>query len=157
MFSTSGRGSRALGEALAASERRVGELRGELEALRRSQETVFQAPPLAWIEERVATFQEVLERRNERSALLLRKLLGTVNMVPIRGDIGPPYYRATSTLQTLALLEPPPESSRVLERSWRLRERCPATRWTPRRELERPKPASASTNRPRSTARGTNV
>ena len=129
-FVAEGRGSRALGEALAASEGRAEELRCELEALRRSQETVFQAPPLAWIEERVATFQEVLERRNERSALLLRKLLGTVNIVPIRGAIGPPYYRATSTLQTLALLEPPPgdpaaDSGSISLRWWRRRESNP--------------------------------
>jgi hypothetical protein len=107
-FVAEGRGSRALGEALVASERRVDELRDELEALRRSRETVFQAPPLPWIEERVAKFQDVLERGTEHSALLLRKLLGTVSLKPTQGDIGKPYYSATSNLQALALLEPPP-------------------------------------------------
>jgi len=107
-FIAEGRGSRALGEALAASERRADELRVEIQALRRSQDAVFQAPPLVWIEDRVATFQDVLERRTERSALLLRKLLGSVSLAPTRGDIGKPYYRARSTLQALALLEPPP-------------------------------------------------
>ena len=139
-FVAEGRGSRALGEALAASECRVDELRGELEALRRSQETVFQAPPLGWIEERVATFQEVLERRNDRSALLLRKLLGTVSMVPTRGDIGTPYYRAMSSLQALALLEPPPgdpvaDSGSNSLRWWRRRESNPRPKRFARRRL----------------------
>jgi hypothetical protein len=85
-FVAEGRGSRALGEALAASERRADELRGELAALRRSQDAVFQASALAWIEERVATIQQVLERHTERSALLLRKLLGMVTLEPTHGD-----------------------------------------------------------------------
>jgi site-specific DNA recombinase len=126
-FVAEGRGSRALGEALAASERRVDELRGELAALRRSQNAVFQTPARAWIEERVATIQDVLERHTERSALLLRKLLGTVTLEPTQGDIGKPYYHAKSSLQALALLEPPPgdpgsDTGSNTLRWWRRRE-----------------------------------
>ena len=75
-FIAEGRGSRALAEALAASERRAQKLRADLEALRESRGAVFQAPPLPWVEERVARLQEVLERRTEKSRLLLRKVLG---------------------------------------------------------------------------------
>jgi hypothetical protein len=103
------RRSRALGEALAVSERRVDELRRELDTLRRSQQNVFRAPPRAWIEERVATLQGVLKRHTERSALLLRSLLGGVRLKPTQGGTGKHYYRAKSNLQTLALLEPQPE------------------------------------------------
>ena len=39
------------------------------------------------------------------SALLLRKLLGTVKLEPAQGDIGRPYYRAVSNLEILPLLE----------------------------------------------------
>ena len=49
--------------------------------------------------------QEVLERRTERSALLLQKLLGTIKLEPAQGDIGRPYYRAVSSLGVLPLLE----------------------------------------------------
>ncbi len=105
-FVAEGRSSRALAEALAESERKVDELKVDVEALRKSRDAVFQAPPLAWIEERIATLQATLEKRTTQSALVLRKLLGTVQLQPTQGDIGKPYYRATSTLQPLALLEP---------------------------------------------------
>jgi hypothetical protein len=104
-FIAEGRGSRALAEALAAAERRADELQADLEALRRSREAVPEMPPRAWIEERVATLQELLERRTTQSALLLRNLLGTVRLECCRGDLGKPCYRAKSTLQPLALLE----------------------------------------------------
>lgn len=104
-FIGEGRGSKALGDALAASERRAAALRTEVELLRRGRDEVFKAPPLAWIEEPVATIQEVLERRTGQSALILRKLLGTVRLEPAKGDIGRPYFRAVSALQVLSLLD----------------------------------------------------
>ncbi len=69
-------------------------LREEVEALRRSRRKVFQTPPVEWIEERLSRVQEVLERRTERSALLLRDVLGTIRLEPKRGDVGRPYYLA---------------------------------------------------------------
>ena len=74
-FIAEGRGSRALAQAVVATERRVDELRGDLETLRRGRGAAFEAPPLEWLEERIARLQEVLERRTAQSALLLRKLL----------------------------------------------------------------------------------
>jgi hypothetical protein len=35
--------------------------------------------------------QEVLERRTDRSALLLRSLLGQIRLEPAQGEIGRPY------------------------------------------------------------------
>jgi hypothetical protein len=46
------------------------ELAAELSILRHNRDRVFQASSLPWIEERVVTLQEVLERRTEKSALL---------------------------------------------------------------------------------------
>jgi hypothetical protein len=86
----------------------VEELRTAVEALLKSRNAVFKTPPMAWIEERVTTLQEVLARRTERSALLLRKLLGLIRLEPTQGDIGRPYYRARSRVQVLALLEEDP-------------------------------------------------
>lgn len=40
-----------------------------------------------------------------RSALLLRKFLGKIQLKPTKGDIGRPYYVAKSTLKDLVLLE----------------------------------------------------
>ncbi len=107
-FIGEGRGSQALGKALVETERRVEALREELDGLRRSREKVFQAPPVEWIEERLAGMQEVLEQRTDRSALLLRSLLGQIRLEPTQGEIGRPYYLARTSLDTLALLAPPP-------------------------------------------------
>jgi hypothetical protein len=55
------------------------------------------------------SLQDVLEKRTEWSALLLRKLLGKIRLEPTQSDIGRPYYRAVTKLQTLALLEGEPD------------------------------------------------
>ena len=126
-FVDEGRGSRALGEALTASETRLTDLRADLDALRRSQHEVFSAPPREWLVERITTLQTVLERRTERSALLLRKLLGPIRMEPVTPDIGRPYYRARSDLDVLAIVENDPDSPNsepgsTALRWWRRRE-----------------------------------
>ena len=128
-FVAQGRGSKALAEALALAEKRAEALSDELEALRRAQQPEVRTPPMVWIEERVATVQEVLERRTERSALLLRKLLGRVRLEPVRPDVGRPYFRAVSKLQPLALLETDPSSGSEDDSN--------SLRWWRRRELSR--------------------
>lgn len=67
---------------------------------------MFQAPPVEWIENRLAQLKEVLERRTERSALLLRRLLGRIHLEPTQGDIVKPYYLAQTSIDALALIEP---------------------------------------------------
>ena len=102
------RGSRALAKALVETERRVEALREELDGLRRGSEKVFQAPPVEWVEERLVGMQELLERRTERSARLLRALVGKIELEPTKGQIGRPFYLARTSLDTPALLAPPP-------------------------------------------------
>ena len=87
------------------AEKKAEALTEELDALRRAQRPEVRTPPMVWIQERIATLQEVLERRTERSALLLRRLLGRIRLEPVRPDIGRPYFRAVSKLQPLTLLE----------------------------------------------------
>jgi hypothetical protein len=88
-FIGEGRGSQTLANALIETEGRVEALRSELDALRRSRKKVFQTPPVQWIEERLSRVKEVLERRMEQSALLLRDVLGTIRLEPQRGDVWP--------------------------------------------------------------------
>jgi hypothetical protein len=93
---------------------------------------VFRTPPLEWIEERLEGMRDLLERRTERSALLLRDLLGQVYLEPSLGDIGRPYYVARSSLDCLVLLKPPPGEvpdggSNSLQQ-WRRRESNPRPR-----------------------------
>lgn len=155
-FIGEGRGSRALADALVASEARRDELRAELELLRRSQEAVSSVPPLIWIQERVAVLQEVLERRTERSALLLRALLGKIRLEPVARERERSYYRAISNLQVFALLDigPTPEDPEPGSTSlkwWRRRE------LNPRPEARRERPLHAQPllgSRPAASRRG---
>ncbi len=129
-FIGEGRGSRALADALLTAEQRRDELTVELELLRRSQEAVPSAPPLVWVQERVEVLQKILERRTERSALLLRALLGKIRLDPMAREGMRSYYRAVSNLQVLALLdvgstpEDPEPGSNSLQ-WWRRRELNP--------------------------------
>jgi hypothetical protein len=79
---------------------------------------VFEPPPVEWIAERLGRLQELLERQTERSALLLRRVLGPVRLVPTRPNVGRPYYQAETALQALELLEPP-EGGSNWSRQWR--------------------------------------
>lgn len=51
-----------------------------MEGLRVSRERIFKAPPGEWIKERVLKLQEILEDRTEKSALLLREILGPIRL-----------------------------------------------------------------------------
>jgi site-specific DNA recombinase len=106
-FIGEGRGSRTLAQALVQTEQKVDALKEELTGLQRSREQVFQAPPIEWIQERVAKLHEILERSPDRSGVLLRNLLDTLRLIPTKGDIGRPYYTAYTSLNTLALLDEP--------------------------------------------------
>jgi hypothetical protein len=120
--------SKAISEALSASERRVDELRGELEVLRRYEELEIKIPPMVWIESRVAQLQELLERRMEKSAQPLRELLGKLRLKPTLSAKSRAHYRATSKLQVLSLwderISPEDSGSKPLQ-WWRRRESNP--------------------------------
>ena len=128
-FIGEGRGSQALAKALVETERRVDALSDEVEGLRRSREKVFKRPPIEWIKDRLEHLQDVLEQRTERSAQVLRQLLGPIRLELTAPDIGRPFYRAVTTLDTLALIETPSGQgaeggSNSLQR-WRRRESNP--------------------------------
>ena len=147
-FVAEGRGSRALADALTASEKRLEDFRVDLDGLRRSRNEVFLAPPREWLAERMMTIQTVLERRTQRSALLLRKLLGPIRMEPVTPDIGRPYYRALSDLDVLAIVENDPDSTDPEPGSnslqwWRRRESNPTRTLRGDPECPTPRPRGA--------------
>ena len=77
-------------------------LKEELESLRRCRGSVFQVPPLEWIQERLSKLKEILERNSDRSGLLLRKLLGPLRLQPTCvADTDRPFYKATTSLKPL--------------------------------------------------------
>jgi hypothetical protein len=108
-FIAEGRGSRALAEALRASEKKVETLRSEIEQIERHKSIAFESPPRPWIDARPVRIHELLERRIERSALLLRRFLAPLQLSPVKVDVGRPYYRVDSAIEPLTLFEPCPE------------------------------------------------
>lgn len=102
-----GRGTQRLAEALASSERKAEELEAEVASLRLVQDQVFKAPPQAWVEQRIAELNKVLQRRTARSALLLRDVLGPIRMQPVYPEVGRPFYRATTSIGVIPLLAAP--------------------------------------------------
>lgn len=129
-FVADGRGSRALGDAIVETERRLATLRTETEVLSRGREIAFSTPPLAWIETRVEQLKELLEVRTEKSALLLRRVLGPIRLSPETTPSGRRYLKAETTLAPLALMEiepaaGPPEAGSNALQWWRRGESNP--------------------------------
>ncbi len=83
-----------MGQALEAAEQRAQALRDEVQLLAITSRTMFEAPPLEWVVERISRLNELLEQETSRSALLLREVLGRIHLYPVTPDIGRPYYRA---------------------------------------------------------------
>jgi len=141
-FIAEGRGSRALADALMASEKRIEALRAELDGLKRSHETLAAIPPREWIQERITRLQTVLEQRTGRSALLVRQLLGTIRMEATTPEIGRPYYRARTNIDVLAIMDEEPAARPAGADAgsnslhwWRRRESNPRPRARRRRRL----------------------
>ena len=79
-------------------------LKTEIESLEKTQGEAFEPPPKEWLVHRIGNIQEVLERKTEKSALLLRDLTGKIVLTPAVPDVGRPYYRAKSKLKSFAVL-----------------------------------------------------
>ena len=73
-------------------------------------EVAFTVPPESWIRDRVARIQELLERKTEKSALLIRRLLGPIRLLPASTQSGRRYLRAETTFSVLPLIENEPAS-----------------------------------------------
>ena len=65
-FIGEGKGTRALGEALRAAEQKAGSLRAELQAYEASAQSLFKAPPVEWVAERLSTARRYSKPRRRR-------------------------------------------------------------------------------------------
>ena len=122
--------SAVLAAELVVVERRVSRLQVEVDALRDGDGPVIPVPSEEWIAARVAELQELLERRTPKSAAVLRRLFGQVNLEPVRPERGRAYYVAHTTLDTLALIDPSgpfkgPDGGSGSFRWWRRRDSNP--------------------------------
>jgi hypothetical protein len=81
------------------------------------------------VEEEIAKLRSDLPDTLKLKEAELRDLLGPIRMELITPDIGRPFYRAITTIDALALIEPPPGTSAKggsnSLRRWRRREHKP--------------------------------
>ena len=103
-FIAGARGTPSIAAALEDAESKAEPLKTEIESLEKTQGEAFEPPPKEWIVHRIGNIQEVLERKTEKSALLLRDLTGKIVLTPAVPDVGRPYYRAKSKLKSFAVL-----------------------------------------------------
>jgi len=135
-FIGDGKGTAALAEALRSAENKALEAREQLRALEGTAADVFATPPVEWVAARLVKVQEVLERETAPSALLLRRILGPIRLIPVTPQVGRPYYQAETALQVLELIQDPEGGSNLL-RWWRRWESNPRPETLSRRRLRR--------------------
>ena len=123
-FIGQGRATKGLVDALEEAEKKAESLKVDLESLNRAKDTFFEAPPEEWIGKRISEVKDVLEKKTEKSALLLRQYLGAVTLTPKIPEVGKPYYEAQSKINTTALLANSDRGSNSLQ-WWRWRESNP--------------------------------
>jgi hypothetical protein len=129
-FISQGRASKAVADALEDAEARAQVLRRELGNFERMQDKPFHPPSKDWIARQLSELREVLERRTGKSALVLRRALGKIRLVPTCSDVSKPHYVALSKLNVLELLEDKETDSETADGSnslhwWRRRESNP--------------------------------
>ena len=97
--------------------------------------SVFRAPPAEWVAHRLQKVDELLESATERSALLLRKVLGAVKLTPITPEVGRSYYQAETAVEVLALLDEASDDGSNSLQQWRRGELNPRPKALDRKPL----------------------
>ena len=110
-FIAEGRKSSALSKALEETERRVNALQTELNGLRNTKDRLFETPPIEWIEAKLEDTKSLLQKNIAQSGEALRKFLGPITLKAVYPDIGKPYFVASSSIDTITLLENSPSHS----------------------------------------------
>ncbi len=123
-FIAEGKATEGLSAALEQAEIKAKELKKDLEALEQSKEAAFTPPPKEWIQHKLQNLSEVLARKTENSALVMRRLIGKVTLTPKKPEVGKPYYHAKTKIKSLALLDDPEKGANSLQ-IWRRRESNP--------------------------------
>ncbi len=110
--------SKAVSDALTEAEKKNEGLKQEIGSLEFQKEKSFKAPPKEWINCRLSSLRETLNKDTVSSAAALKELFGTINLEPIMSKDADfyhlfagsdkdfkPYYVAHTKIETLALLD----------------------------------------------------
>jgi hypothetical protein len=111
-FIGDGKATPALFQALRTAEEKVTSLQSELRAIEASAADAFKTPPIEWVVERLTKIGEVLEVDTVQSALILRRAFGPIRLIPIKPQVGRPYYQAETAVR---VLDPPRGPGRRFE------------------------------------------
>jgi len=134
-FIGDGKGTPALGQALENAELRARDLTEELAALEATAKSVLRAPPAEWIAHRLQKLDGLLGSATERSALLLRRVLGTVKLTPVTPELGRSCYRAETAVEVLDLLAEASDDGSNSLQQWRRGELNPRPKALDRKPL----------------------
>ena len=135
-FIGEGNGTQSLNHALIESENKIDELKNEISVLQTSHAKVIQMPLIEWIEDRLVHIQKLLEQNVSESAMVLRKLLGPIELEPVFPESSRSYYVAHTTLETISIADKKiaPDSSEKSANQYYWR---PQGDSNPRRQRER--------------------
>lgn len=113
-FIKAGNFSKVVSAAIADAENRQEKLKNEMQALEFQTKNAFKTPPRQWIDFRLGKLYDTLKRDIRAAALALKELFGKIELEPMPSECivengqlvqVPPYYLATTNIQTLALLD----------------------------------------------------
>ncbi len=104
-FVGDGIGTRSLNQTLVDCENKIDDLKEKVCVLQNAYANVIQALPIQWIENKLIHIQTTLERNVAQSALVLRKLLGPIELEPVLPELGRPYYTTHTILNAITILD----------------------------------------------------
>ena len=99
--------SPALASEIRTVEARVARLDADVDQLAKEPDPLFTAPSESWLAKKLRKLQALLERRTPVSAQVLRGLLGDIRFERVQPETGRPYYVAHTSLDTVAIIDPP--------------------------------------------------
>ena len=109
--------SKVVSEALKEAENKSENLKEEMLSLEYQNKNTFKAPPQEWIKNKLESLHETLNKNTRSSALVLKKILGDIQLEPVShtnenfynlvdGEKKfKPFYVAHTKIKTLALLD----------------------------------------------------
>lgn len=108
-------GSESVRKALEETESKVRSLKVDIEYLNKALADNVVRPSQEFVASHVAELKSLLELRTEKSALILRSILGEeIILTPEEGEDGKKFYKATTKIGTLSLLGSSEKSSNSL-------------------------------------------
>jgi hypothetical protein len=102
-----GKAPESMVEEVAKLDFLIREVQNEITLAEQAATGIPKSPSMEWIVSQVKDLRAVLEQNTERSALLIRKLVGRIILEPSETDEGKKFYIAKTKLNTFSLLHGP--------------------------------------------------